>query len=149
MKKPKNKYYGLKYQLPILIGLVVALVITTIGIIGILNSNSQLIILAVIGIALFLVLGFIEKIFMDRSRRICDKCGGSMKGCAYEYQEKNRQYVEGSGNSSGYLKVVVWIRATCPHCGEIKEFTREFKVNGNSDNLQFQVDNFCRKAFRH
>lgn len=153
MKKPNNKYYGMKYQLPVIIGAVVALVLTIVGVVILTGGEPTYAIvgfvMAAVGVVGFAVVGFVEKSFIDKSRRICDKCGASMEGCAYEYQEKSRKYVTGSGNSSGHLEVTVWIRATCPQCGAIKEFTRSFKVDNHSDNLQFQVDNFCRKAFGH
>ena len=151
MEKSKNKYYGAKYMAPVLIVGGVGLALAIVG--GVLIAGSADTVVAValmtVGVIAMAVAGFIFKLNMDKSRRICDKCGESMQGCAYEYQEKSRKYVDGSANTSGHLEVTVWIRATCPHCGTIKEFTRTFKVDNHSDNLQFQVDNFCRKAFGH
>ena len=150
MGKSKNKYYGAKYMAPVLIVGGVGLVLAIVG--GVLLEKVDTVVavgLMAVGVIAMAVAGFMFKLNMDKSRRICDKCGESMQGCSYEYQEKSRRFVEGSGNSSGHLEVNVWIRATCPHCGEVKEFTRTFKVDNHSDNLQYQVDNFCRKSFGH
>ena len=47
------------------------------------------------------------------------------------------------------LEVTVHIDATCPHCGAIKSFDKKFSISNNSDNIQYQVDQFCKRHFRY
>ena len=89
-----------------------------------------------------LVIGAIWLVIVSNiSKKYCDKCGEKLTGCAYSYREKNRKM---DANS---LRVNVEIKCTCPHCGAQKTFVKTFSVNENSDNLQYQVDNYCEKTF--
>ncbi|MDY4788890.1 MAG: hypothetical protein SO253_06290 [Bacilli bacterium] len=80
------------------------------------------------------------------SRKVCDKCGGSLKGCEYSYQERKSEYGKGYNPS---IEVIVVFRAICPNCGAEKVFEKKFRINENSNNLQYQVDAYCRNTFGH
>lgn len=98
-------------------------------------------ILAVVAIVSFIL----SKVSLDKSRTFCESCGSSMNGCEYEYQERSTRY-----NEYTHKTVVnVYIRAVCPKCGHVKEFTRGFAIDEYSDNIEFQVADFCRKTFGH
>lgn len=81
----------------------------------------------------------------SNSRKICDKCGGKMTGCSYEYQESRRVATPSSPYS---YKVTVHIIATCPNCGARKAFNKTFRVS-SGENPQYLVDQFCRNHFGH
>ena len=83
----------------------------------------------------------------NESRKVCDACGESLAGCAYAYQEMSRRRNDNPSNPSVTVKVE--IRATCPHCQTQKKFTKEFRVTPNSNNLQYEVDTYCRNTFGH
>ncbi|MBR1677074.1 MAG: DUF3784 domain-containing protein [Clostridia bacterium] len=133
-----------KHNLQRLIGVLIFAVGVVFIALGVLASTPNY---GFIGIGLpFLIVGGIWYfIATSRSRGICDKCGQSMKGCSYEYQEMNREY---SKSRDGGVHVKVHIRATCPHCGQDKTFEKTFYA-GLNENIQFKVDQFCRSHFGH
>lgn len=127
-------------------GLIIAtgIILAVVGVVVLSNNQSLAIGLLAVGIVLIIVGAIWYAIATSNSRKICDKCGAKMHGCAYEYQEKRGRYT-----NSGNYESTVFIRAECPECGAIKQFTKKFTVTNNSDNLQWQVDQFCRNHFGH
>lgn len=138
-----------KHNLQRLIGAiitVVGIVIIVISVFFTESDNRQ----NVFGVALalpFIAVGVIwYSIATSNSRRICDKCGGLMKGCSYEWQEVRREPC-GSGAPNSY-KVTVDIIAICPNCGTRKNFYKTFQVH-SSENPEYKVAQFCRSHFGH
>ena len=108
-------------------------------------STSDVLPMIFLGIAVVtLIVGLIwYAAATAQSRKFCSKCGLSMRGCEYEYQEVKRE--PATDNS---YKVVVDIRAICPHCQSVKQFQKSFTVRYN-ENPQYHVDRFCRDKFGH
>ena len=83
----------------------------------------------------------------DQSRKICDKCGKSMNGCAYEYEETRRS----NPDRRGYVTSTVKIIAECPYCEKKKKFSKKFKLHGSRTvgDMQDKVDKWCADKFGH
>lgn len=140
--KNKHNLFRLIGALLFIVGVViVVLILKSESIEPLVQGESKVI----FGVPFLAVGGIMYAIATSNSRKVCDKCGKKMTGCAYQYQEVRRDVESGTG----YLKVFVNIIATCPHCGKRKNFEKKFTVLPGGVNLQFQVDNFCRSKFGH
>ena len=89
----------------------------------------------------------VDIVAIDQSRKICNKCGAKMDGCAYEYEEISRSAPDNSGYVTSKLRII----AECPECGQKKKFTKKFKEHGSRTvgDLQDKVDAWCKDKFGH
>ena len=103
-------------------------------------------VLDVIGIVIGAFGGIFYAIATTESRKFCDKCGASMKGCAWEYStvSSERKYNEQTHEAHDHY--VIQIRAKCPECGCVKEYNAKFVCKSN-ENIQNKIDNYMRAKF--
>ena len=142
-----------KHQIIHLISLLAGVVLVLVGLIIFLNtiggasgSNPDYITpLVLIGVGL---VGFIVSFFArEQERKFCNKCGASMDGCAYEYEETRRT----NPDDKGYVRSTVRIIGECPQCGAKKKFKKTWKMHGSRTvgDLQDEVDAYCKAKFGH
>ena len=140
----KKTRYGKQMLISFLIA-AVGLILLLIFLISEAIATDAKIPLCSVAACIFLV-GFIWlKIVLDKSVKVCDQCGESMYGCAYEYQEARREYSD-TPNVNSY-KLTAHIEATCPHCGAIKSFDKTFTIYPNN-NPDYVVGSYCKRHFR-
>ena len=132
-----------KHHLQRLIGGLIALIGVGVGALGILFNNQSSTTFLIIGIVILALGGLWYGIATYNSRGVCDNCGEKMTGCQYQYQEVNREYTQ-----QGNMQVKVEIIATCPYCGHQKRYRKTFYAKPG-ENIQYQVDNYCRGVFGH
>ena len=138
----KKTRYGKQMLISFLIA-AVGLILLLIFLISEAIATVAKIPLCSVAVCIFLV-GFIWlKIVLDKSVKVCNECGESMYGCAYEYQEARRDY---SPNTNSY-KLTVHIEATCPHCGAIKSFGTTLSLSPN-ENPDYVIRSYCKRHFR-
>ena len=138
-----------KHNLQRFIGFLIAAVGIVLGVIAVtkVKENEGLATtLFIIGLPFLVVGGIWYFVATSNSRGVCDACGQKMTGCEYQYQEVRRRY----SNTGDGGTVTVEIIAHCPYCGQEKKFRKDFHINSNGgDNIQYQVDDFCRRHFGH
>ncbi len=97
----------------------------------------------VVGLGLILFLAIKTK----RDKCSCNKCGSSLKGCAYEWQLV-RIYDTLENQMAQYQ-----VTATCPKCGKEKIFNKDFIVaserTGAVANPQKLIEDWCKQMFGH
>jgi len=106
------------------------------------SQREQSYYLLFVPLALFIIGVIWYRVATSNSRKVCNACGGKMKGCRYEWhissQIENDKY--------GMQKAWVDITATCPTCGAQKPFCKRFSCPRNG-NLSIPINNFCRSHF--
>lgn len=99
-------------------------------------------------ILLFFIGGGIGLIILLPIARIvskyCKKCKHPLYGCEYEYDEISTKFSGNANGGSYYTKV--GISFTCPYCGKHSTVKRSYKLG--SGNIQYKVDEYCKKRFR-
>lgn len=140
----KNKHQ-LQRVIGVCIGILGVVALILAGLCGSEGEEDVGRLFAYVGLAMAVIGCIWYLVATGNSRKVCNKCGASMAGCAYEYQERRREV----SNDGKYLTVTVWISATCPSCGQPKSFEQKFTLSERSDDLQYQVDSFCRSKFGH
>ena len=133
-----------KHHLQRLIGGIIFLVGIVAGALGLLVFKTDIVLY--IGIGLLIVGVFWYFVATTLSRKVCDVCGGKMKGCEYGYQEVDRRFGTDPANPTMTVRVDIW--ASCPNCGARKQFKKSFTCKPGQ-NPQYLVDDFCRSIFGH
>ena len=111
------------------------------------EATTLSLVFLIAGLIVIIAVVIWNKIITDTKRSYCMHCDASMAGCEYYYEEVKRYYDKNSNDDT--LHVQVHIEAVCPECGEVKSFIKTFNVRPGSNNLQYQVDNYCRSIFKH
>lgn len=104
-----------------------------------LDIFKPFIVAAIVALGCFIV----YKIFNGYVIRHCKRCGKSLKGASYSYEETGRS---ASTNQNGKVSVSSRVRFdyTCPHCGKTSYDRKQFK---SDDCLDDRVQRYCDKRF--
>ena len=134
-----------KHSIGRLVGILCIVVGALVGIV--LLANAQYI-AGIIVAAILIVGGIITyTISTNNSRRFCDKCGASMDGCAYHWEEIDRVLNDKGDECTS----TVDIQAECPECGKIKKYKKKFTLPSwkTEGDLENEIKKYIKSVFGH
>ena len=139
MNVKKNMVFLVIYYVLVVVAILLLLGGIVLAVMGVVADEIK-VNFVIEGIIMVVVAVILNKVTDHLRSTHCLKCGNSLMGANYGYDEEKRF---SKGKKMVYrLK----IQAECPYCGKINEFKHDFAVNPYDD-PDDAIEEYCRKRF--